>query len=122
MPTPVVLRSGDATGTLRVIGTDGRVLAERTVRVPAGTTGAWPADTLVGEGPLVAGTAGTPVAAGTVTAVELVPDDGPARLAWALVAELARPDGVLVSVLAPVPAEEDDRAVTVRHDPRVGTR
>jgi hypothetical protein len=120
--TAAVGASGEATGTMRVIGADGRVLAERVVRIPAGTTGAWLADTLVGQGPLVPGTAGQPLAAGTVTAIQLVPDEGPARLAWALVADVARPDGALVSVLTPVPAEEDDRAVTVRHDPRVGTR
>lgn len=33
--------TGDATGTLRVLGTDGAVLATRPVRIAAGSTGAW---------------------------------------------------------------------------------
>ncbi|MEN0129046.1 MAG: DUF5719 family protein [Brevundimonas sp.] len=114
--------TGDATGTLRVIGADGRVVGERKVRIPAGTTGSWVAETLVGDGQLVPGAAGQAAAAGSVAALQLVPDDGDVRLAWALVAEVARPDGMFVSVLAPVPAQDDERAVTVRYDPRVGTR
>ncbi|ROS31199.1 DUF5719 family protein [Cellulomonas sp. PhB150] len=114
--------AGSATGTLRAIGSDGRVLAERQVSVPAGTTGSWVADTLVGTGTVVPGKQGTATPGVTVAALELVPDDGPTTLAWALVADVARPDGTLVSVLSPVPADPASAAVTVRQDPRVGTR
>ncbi|RHA39362.1 DUF5719 family protein [Cellulomonas rhizosphaerae] len=114
--------AGDATGTLRAIGDDGRILAERTVTVPAGTTGSWFADTLVGTGPVVPGKQGTATPGVRVAALELVPDDGGARLAWALVADVGRPDGTLISVLSPVPADPASTAVTVRQDPRVGTR
>jgi len=114
--------SGTATGTLRAIGTDGRVLSERQVNVPAGTTGAWLTDALVGTGPIAAGTPGAATPGVRVAGVELVPDDGKVRLAWALVADVPRPDGDLFSVLSPVPAVADEAAVSVRHDPRLGTR
>jgi len=114
--------SGTATGTLRAIGTDGRILSERQVSVPAGTTGAWLTDTLVGTGPVEAGTPGAATPGVRVAGVELVPDDGKARLAWALVADVPRPDGDLFSVLSPVQAVADEAAVTVRPDPRLGTR
>ncbi|MDM7831743.1 DUF5719 family protein [Cellulomonas edaphi] len=113
--------SGSASGTLRLIGTDGRLLAERPLTVPAGSTGTWLTDTLVGTGPVVPGTQGKAVPGSAVAAVQLVPDEGAAQLAWALVADVARPDGTLISVLAPVPADDGDAQVTVRQDPRVGT-
>lgn len=114
--------SGSATGTLRLVGTDGRVVAERPVTIPAGTTGAWVVDTLVGAGALTPDTQGAATPGVTVTGVELVPDDGPTTLVWSLVADVARPDGTLLSVLTPVPADTGTTAVTVRQDPRVGTR
>ncbi|GIG20161.1 hypothetical protein Cch01nite_08850 [Cellulomonas chitinilytica] len=120
---------GEATGTLRLLGADGEVLAERPVSVPAGTTGAWSLDSLLqGSGPVVPVTTGEPAGvepptAGGVRAVDLVTGSGvTVRLSWALVAEVDRPDGVLVSVLDPVPVRAGAPSVAVREDPRLGTR
>jgi hypothetical protein len=118
----------DATGTVRLLGAGGAVLAERTVRLGAGTTGAWSVDELAaGTGDAVVPDPAAPVATAPVPAgvvgVDLVTDDGAdVALAWALVAEVDRPDGVLVSVLDPVPVPRTTADVAVRQDPRLGTR
>jgi hypothetical protein len=121
---------GSGEGTLRLLGADGQLLAERPLRVPAGTTGSWTLDSLLaGAGPVVPVTADepagtptpTPSAAG-VRAIDLVTGSGTVRLSWALVAEVDRPDGVLVSVLSPVPVRAGAPSVAVRADPRLGTR
>ena len=53
----------------------------------------------------------------------MVTDEGAeVAIAWALVAESGRPDGVLVSVLDPVPVPRTTPDVAVREDPRLGTR
>jgi hypothetical protein len=41
--------TGDATGTLRILGEHGKVLATRPVRISAGSTGAWTLGGLVGD-------------------------------------------------------------------------
>lgn len=114
---------GTAAATVRLLGDDGRVVAERRVAVPVGTTGAWSVEALVGGDGVVtpstslAAPTGTPV----VRAVDVVLDDG-TEAAWALVVGLSRPDGVLFSVLQPVPALVRAPDVAVQHDPRLGTR
>jgi hypothetical protein len=58
-----------------------------------------------------------------VVGVDLVTDeDADVAVAWALVAEAGEPDGVLVSVLDPVPVPRSTPDVAVREDPRLGTR
>lgn len=120
---------GKGTGTLRLLAADGSLLAERPVEVPAGTTGSWSLDALLaGSGPVVPDPTGQPAgtqlpAAKGVRAVDLVTESGATvRLSWALVAEVDRPDGVLVSVLEPVPVRSGAPSVAVREDPRLGTR
>ena len=119
---------GAATGTLRLIGAGGTVLAERPVSVPAGSTGSWSLDALAaGTGPIepTDPTAAVPAASppAGVVGVDLVTTDGrTVSLAWALVAEVDRPDGVLVSVLDPVPVPRTTQDVAVREDARLGTR
>ncbi|MET0787970.1 MAG: DUF5719 family protein [Cellulomonas sp.] len=118
----------DATGTLRLLGTGGTVLAERDVRLSAGTTGAWDVESLAaGTGDVVIPDRASPAdvasAVGTVVGVDLVTDDGAdVALAWALVAEVTRSDGVLVSVLDPVAVPRTTPDVAVREDARLGTR
>ncbi|WP_456846533.1 DUF5719 family protein [Cellulomonas sp. P5_C6] len=118
----------DATATLRLLGPDGAVIVERTVRLGAGTTGAWSVDELAaGTGDVVVpDPAAPPVPApapGGVVGVDLVTDDGAdVAVAWALVSEVHRPDGMLVSVLDPVPVPRTTADVAVREDPRLGTR
>ncbi|WP_456826075.1 DUF5719 family protein [Cellulomonas sp. P5_E12] len=111
----------DATATVRLLGEGGAVLAERTLRIAAGTTGAWTVDDLAsGTGDV--GTPATAPAPAGVVGVDLVTDDGAdVDLAWALVAEVSRPDGVLVSVLDPVQVPKTTPDVAVREDPRLGT-
>ena len=114
-----------ATATLRFLGADGSVLAERRLRLDAGTTGAWSVDQLaVGTGDVPpTETAIGPSEPAGVVGVDLVTDeDSEVALAWALVAEVDRPDGVLVSVLDPVPVPRTTPDVAVREDPRLGTR
>ena len=115
-----------ATATLRFLGADGSVLAERRLRLDAGTTGAWSVDQLAtGTGDVVAPGSATPgrAAPAGVVGVDLVTDeDAEVAIAWALVAEVDRPDGVLVSVLDPVPVPRTTPDVAVREDPRLGTR
>jgi len=117
---------GSGEGTLRLLGAGGELLAERPLSVPAGTTGSWTLDGLLaGSGPVVPGgtdDAAEPPAEG-VRAVDLVTASGATvRLSWALVAEVDRKDGVLVSVLDPVPVRAGAPSVAVRPDPRLGTR
>ncbi|MEZ0449911.1 DUF5719 family protein, partial [Cellulomonas sp. ICMP 17802] len=118
----------DATARLRLLGEGGTVLVERTVRLSAGTTGAWDVAALAeGTGDVVVADPAVPPvvsrAPGKVVGVDLVTDDGAdVELAWALVAEVDRPDGMLVSVLDPVPVPLTTPDVAVREDPRLGTR
>jgi hypothetical protein len=125
-PEPAV--GGTATAMLRLLGADGSVLAERRLRLAAGSTGAWSVDELAtGTGDVVAtgadGTDAGPTDPAGVVGVDLVTDEGAAvSFAWALVAEVDRPDGVLVSVLDPVPVPRTTPDVAVREDPRLGTR
>lgn len=123
-----VSAGGSATATVRLIGADGSVLVERRVRLDAGTTGAWSVDQLAaGTGDVVLAPPGSatpaPPAPGAVVGVDLVTDeDADVAVAWALVAESLQPDGVLVSVLDPVPVPRTTPDVAVREDPRLGTR
>ncbi|QHT56311.1 hypothetical protein GXP71_09630 [Cellulomonas sp. H30R-01] len=114
---------GETTATVRLLGDDGRVVGERRVSVPVGATGAWSLEALVqGDGLVTPSTALTaPAGQPVVRAVDVVVDDGD-DVAWALVAEVSRPDGVLVSVLRPVPALVRAPDVAVQPDPRLGTR
>lgn len=114
-----------ATATLRLLGADGSVLAERRLRLDAGSTGAWSVDQLAtGSGDLTVTELGSgPSVPAGVVGVDLVTDeDADVAIAWALVAEADRPDGVLVSVLDPVPVPHTTPDVAVREDPRLGTR
>ncbi|GEL97675.1 DUF5719 family protein [Cellulomonas terrae] len=116
---------GPATATLRLLGADGRVLAERRLRLDAGSTGAWSVDQLAtGSGDLAVTELGSgPSVPAGVVGVDLVTEeDAEVAIAWALVAEADRPDGVLVSVLDPVPVPHTTPDVAVREDPRLGTR
>ena len=124
----VATDGGSATGTLKLLGAGGAVLAERTVSIPAGTTGAWTLDELAaGTGALApADPAAAPVPLAPpagVVGVDLVTDEGATvTLAWALVAEAHEADGTLFSVLDPVPVPHSAPDVAVREDPRLGTR
>lgn len=92
------------TVTVRVYGADG-MLGEEDVEVPIGTTVPYDLADL-----------GT----GVVGVEVLADEDGPARLAWGLVASVTNPDGALVSVVAPL---TDAAAVTqaeVREARRLG--
>lgn len=114
-----------ATATLRLLGADGSVLAERRLRLDAGSTGAWSVDLLAtGTGDLAVTELGSgPSVPAGVAGVDLVTDeDAEVAIVWALVAEVDRPDGVLVSVLDPVPVPRTTPDVAVREDPRLGTR
>lgn len=98
---------GAATGTLRIIGTDGAILNELPMSVPAGTTVAIPVASLAG--------------AATVAGLDLVLPDRHgtgAVLAWSVLASFAAADGDFVSVLSPVPDVPAPPSVDVR---RVGT-
>ncbi|MBO9555506.1 DUF5719 family protein [Cellulomonas sp.] len=121
--------AGTGSGTLRLLGADGSLLSERPVDVPAGTTGSWSLDAiLAGTGHVVPDTTGEAggvqaPTTGAVRAVDLRTSSGATvRLSWALVAEVDRPDGVLVSVLDPVPVRSGAPSVAVREDARLGTR
>ena len=64
-----------------------------------------------------------PPPVGKVVGVDLVTDDGAdVALAWALVSEVTRADGILVSVLDPVAVPRTTPDVAVREDARLGTR
>lgn len=114
---------GGTTGaTVRLLGEDGRALAERRVAVPVGTTGAWSLASLLGGDGVVTPTTAAPAVPGVdVRAVDVVVDEGD-DVAWSLVVEVAQPDGVLASVLQPVPALVRAPDVAVQQDPRLGTR
>lgn len=99
--------AASATGTLRLLRSDGSVLQENQVSVDAGTTAAWPLATLVPDPTQVAG-------------VSLVTADGPVDVSWALVAERSQADGTLVSLLLPAPEPVAAGQIAVRQDPSVG--
>lgn len=92
---------GEGVGRLRVLGRSGDVLAEHTVRVDAGTTGAWDVADLADE----------------AAAVELEPVSG-VPLAWGVALSVRQPDGSLVAVLDPVPVGGASSVLAVREDPR----
>lgn len=94
-----------ATGVVRVVGRDGRVLAEVDVSVPPGQTRVLlPAD--------------LGVDAAVIAGIELRTDD--ARLRWSVPVRITRPDGAFMSVLLPVTRADQDREVEVRVGDRVG--
>ncbi len=99
--------TGTATGTLRLLGADGAVLAEHRVSVDAGSTGSWALADLVPD-------------PSRVTGVLVLPDDGSTALSWALVAEVPEADGVLASVLLPAAAPVGATTVAVAEDPTLG--
>ncbi len=99
--------TGAATGTLRLLGADGTVLAEHRLSVDAASTGSWPLTELAPDPARVVG-------------VLVVPDDGSMPLSWALVAEVSQGDGVLASVLPPAPEPPSGAAITVAEDPALG--
>lgn len=94
-----------ATGAVRVVGPDGRVVADVDVSVPAGAT-------------RVLTSADLGVDADAVAGIELRTDDN--RLRWSVQVEIARPDGTFLSVLLPVTHAEQDREVEVRVGNSVG--
>ncbi|GEK21625.1 DUF5719 family protein [Cellulomonas xylanilytica] len=119
--------TGAATATLRLLGADGSVLAERRLTLDAGTTGTWSLDKLAtGTGDVVLPEPGASTGRGApagVVGMDLVTDEGAdVAVVWALVAESNEDDGVLVSVLDPVPVAPTTPDVAVREDPRLGTR
>ncbi|MGN8247458.1 DUF5719 family protein [Cellulomonas soli] len=93
--------------TVRLLGQGGEVLVERAVRMDAGTTLALPVAELLGS------------ASGQVSGVEVVGGDDGVALVWSLVLEVANPDGLLVSVVAPVPARTATADLTVREGTRL---
>lgn len=99
--------TGELTGTLRVLGHAGVVLAEHRLTVDAGSTGSWP----------LADLADRP---GDVTGLQLVVDAGPVAASWGLVAEVTQDDGPLVSVLLPAPEPLGSSRVAVREEPALG--
>jgi hypothetical protein len=99
--------TGALTGTVRLLGPGGAVLAEHTLSVDAASTGSWPLADLV-ERP------------GDVTGVLLLADEGTLGAAWALVAERTQDDGTLASVLLPAPEPVGASRVAVRQDPALG--
>ncbi|HEY0118462.1 MAG TPA: DUF5719 family protein [Cellulomonas sp.] len=99
--------TGSFTGTLRVLGAGGTVLAEKSVEVDAASTGSWPLKSIAAD----------PT---KVTGVELLAGDTAVTASWALVAERTQSDGVLVSVLLPAPVATGPARVVVREDPTLG--
>jgi len=99
---------GEVGAEVRLLGPDGTALATERVEVPVGRTASWALADLAPRDARVRG-------------VQVVPDDG-AWFATGLVAQAARPDGTLLSVLVPVPADAVPAAAEVRADPRLGTR
>lgn len=109
VPDDVDDAAGSGTGTLRLLGADGSVLHEEALRLDAGATLTVPlAGVLQAEG----------LARADVAGVELVTDSG-LPLPWAVVLEVTRADGVLVSVVEPVPAGTATPDVTVREGSRL---
>lgn len=108
VPADLASGSGSASGTatLRVLGVDGDELVSEQLRIEAGSTLAVPVADLIEN------------VSGTAAAVEVVGGDG-TPLVWAVVLEVARPDGVLVSVVDPVPAGTTSPDVTVREGTRL---
>ncbi|CAM5781356.1 Secreted protein OS=Cellulomonas persica OX=76861 GN=CPE01_09060 PE=4 SV=1 [Cellulomonas persica] len=102
-------REGVAAADVRLLGSDGEVVVEERVELPVGRSVALTLADLAPEGT-------------RLTGVQVVPDESRAWLAAGLVAQVARGDGVLLSVLVPVPGEVGTTATTVREDPRLGTR
>ncbi|WP_448629930.1 DUF5719 family protein [Cellulomonas soli] len=99
---------GTTRATVRLLGVDGRVLAERVVSVQAGTSVGLPVAELLGT------------VTGQVAGVEVVRGEGGgAALVWSLVLEVANPDGMLVSVVAPVGVRAATSDVTVREGTRL---
>lgn len=99
--------TGTLTGTVRLLGPGGTVLAEHTLSVDAASTGSWPLADLVDR-------------PGDVTGVLLLPDEGTPGAAWALVAERTQDDGTFASVLLPAWAPVGASRVAVRQDPTLG--
>ncbi len=99
--------TGTLTGTVRVLGPGGALIAEHRLSVDAASTGTW----------TLAQLSDRPA---DVTGIQLVPDEGPIGAAWALVAEVTQGDGVLASVLLPAPEPTGATQVVVREDPRLG--
>ena len=97
-----------ATGTLRAVGADGGIVAEKKVSLAAGTTVAIPVASLAD--------------AGTVAGLDLVlPRTKKATaLSWSLLGTVTAADGELVSVLEPVPAAVAPPSVNVRHPRTLG--
>jgi hypothetical protein len=116
------------TGTLRVLGADGRVLVEEPVSVPAGTTRrldpAGPAGAEVAAVELVPDGTGTDAAGGRGEedgpGGPVAPDGSEATLAWAVLATVGGGPDELLSVLTPVGAPPAQPTVRVRADPRLG--
>lgn len=99
--------TGTLTGTLRVLGPAGRVLATKDVQIDAASTGSWKLSDLTSD----------PT---QVTGLELLAGDAHVSASWALVAEHTQDDGVLASVLLPAPVVTDPVSVVVRQDATLG--
>ncbi len=116
------------TGTLRVLGADGRVLVEEPVSVPAGTTRrldpAGPAGAEVAAVELVPDGTGADAAGGRGEeggpGGPVAPDGSEATLAWSVLATVGGGPDELLSVLTPVGAPPAQPTVRVRADPRLG--
>ncbi|MGV8977980.1 MAG: DUF5719 family protein [Cellulomonas sp.] len=103
---------GEVVANLRAFGADGAVVAQRAVRVAAGSSTLLDVASLeaAGLGPAVAG-------------IELTPaSDNPAgvKFAWSLLVTVTQADGELVSVLLPTPDGQDVTHVPVRAGTRLG--
>lgn len=111
--------TGSADGVLRAIGTEGGILAELPVSVPAGSTTAIPLDSIA-PGEAIAGVDLVLAAdAGDGSSYE---GSSGTVLAWSLLGTITAADGEFVSVLAPVPAAAAPPSVTVRPSRTLGLR
>ncbi len=99
--------TGSLTGTLRVLGPAGTVLATKNIAIDAASTGSWPLSDLVPD-------------ASQVTGIEILSDDTRVSASWALVAQRTQADGVLVSVLLPAAVVTGPVSVAVQQDPGLG--
>ena len=110
-----VTRTGELDGAapveaeVRLLGSDGEVVATEHVELTVGRSVA-----------LTLADVATPDR--RLTGVQVVPADGRAWIAAGLVAQVQRSDGVLLSVLLPVPGAAGTTSTTVREDLRLGTR